>query len=449
MKRILIILALLLAGIAASASKPVRVACIGDSITYGHGIENRESNSYPAALQALLGDSYEVRNFGFSARVMSQNGDYPYMKETMYADAKAFLPEIVTIMLGTNDTKPQNWSEEDFRNSYVTMVTELKALPTHPDIYVCFPPTVHEEKWGINDSTIVAGVIPILNSVSDKQWLEVIDTHSASAGCGDHFYDGVHPDSVASKILAQTICDALYANGWGRTPGKKVVFAGDSITDGGWGNANGKPSTSRNHYDMNHLYGHGYAADCAALYMERHPEKNYRFYNRGISGDTLAGLEKRWNDDVLALNPDVISIFIGINDTGGSSTYDTFDFAGWEQRYRKLIDSSLSNNPDCRLILCTPFLAKSGRFGRRLNYEDRLKTVRRLADTVSRLAAEYNERLGGGRKVTLVDFAGLIGESIESDKSHDANYWVWDGIHPTYQAHLRMARLWKKKVGRI
>ena len=446
MKRLVLLFTLILTGISALASGPVRVACIGDSITYGAGLEDPAAAAYPAVLQTLLGENYEVRNFAVSTRTMSLSGDLPYMKEEKYAEAKAFLPEIVTIMLGTNDVKPHNWSEEDFRDSYMTMVTELKALPTHPDIYVCYPPTIHKVIRGIKDSTLVAGVIPILQSISDRMWLEVIDTRSVTAGCREHFADGIHPDAEASKILARAVRDALGANGWGKVPGKKVVFAGDSITDGGWGDANGKQTSARNHYDFNHLYGHGYAADCASLYLEKWPEKNYRFYNRGISGDTLAGLEKRWEQDVLSLRPDVISILVGVNDTGGASTCDTFDFEGWEKRLRGLVDSALAQDPSCRIVLCTPFLAKSGRFGRRANYDDRLRTVRRLAAIVSALAAEYRS---SGRDVILADFGSLIDSAIASDKSSDASYWVWDGIHPTYQAHLRMARLWMKKVGKI
>ena len=159
------------------------------------------------------------------------------------------------------------------------------------------------------------------------------------------------------------------------------------------------------------------------------------------SGDTLSDLENRWKEDVLSLNPDVVSIFIGVNDTLGNTTYGDFDFMGWETRYRNLIKSCLSADGDCRVILCTPFFTNNGRFGNIENFSDRSMTVKKLASIVRSLASEY--------KLTLVDFAGMIEESIEKDKSSDVNYWVWDGIHPSYQAHARMARLWERKVGRL
>ena len=88
---------------------PVKIACIGNSITYGAFIPNREKNSYPAQLQAYLGKDYEVRNFGVSGSTLLSKGDFPYINTHAYMDSQKFLPDIVLIKLGTNDTKPQNW----------------------------------------------------------------------------------------------------------------------------------------------------------------------------------------------------------------------------------------------------------------------------------------------------------------------------------------------------
>lgn len=166
MRKFLVAISLLLC-VEAFATQPTRVACIGDSITYGAGLEDPGRDSYPVVLQGLLGSGFDVRNYGVSARVMTQEGDYPFMNEQAYAEAKAFLPDVVTIMLGTNDSKPHNWNPEAYEDAYMQMVSELKDLPSHPDIYVCLPPPAYEDKWGINDSTIVAGVIPIIRKVAD------------------------------------------------------------------------------------------------------------------------------------------------------------------------------------------------------------------------------------------------------------------------------------------
>ena len=100
----------------AAQKKVIKIACIGNSITYGVGTRNPAKDSYPAVLGQMLGDGYEVRNFGVSARTMLMKGDNPYMKEERYRQALDYNPDIVTIKLGTNDTKPQNWRyKSDFK----------------------------------------------------------------------------------------------------------------------------------------------------------------------------------------------------------------------------------------------------------------------------------------------------------------------------------------------
>ncbi len=120
--------------------KVIKIACIGNSITYGVGTRNPAKDSYPAVLGQMLGDGYEVRNFGVSARTMLMKGDHPYMKEERYRQALAYNPDIVTIKLGTNDTKPQNWRyKSDFKKDMETMIRTIRALPSKPEIYLCYP----------------------------------------------------------------------------------------------------------------------------------------------------------------------------------------------------------------------------------------------------------------------------------------------------------------------
>ena len=103
----------------AQEKKPVKIACVGNSITYGSGIKNQFQNSYPGLLSQLLGEGYDVRNFGISARVLLNKGDHPYMNEKAYQDALAFNPNIVVIKLGTNDSKSFNWKyKADFYHPF-------------------------------------------------------------------------------------------------------------------------------------------------------------------------------------------------------------------------------------------------------------------------------------------------------------------------------------------
>lgn len=92
-----------------AADRKLKVACVGNSITFGAGIANRDLNSYPAQLQYFLGDEYEIKNFGVSRTTALSKGDHPYIKTSAFKESQAYLPDIVLIKLGTNDTKPQNW----------------------------------------------------------------------------------------------------------------------------------------------------------------------------------------------------------------------------------------------------------------------------------------------------------------------------------------------------
>lgn len=190
----------------AAQKKVIKIACIGNSITYGVGTRNPAKDSYPAVLGQMLGDGYEVRNFGVSARTMLMKGDNPYMKEERYRQALDYHPDIVTIKLGTNDTKPQNWRyKSDFKKDMETMIRTLRALPSKPDIYLCYPIPAYAVQWGINDSIIVHGVMPVIDQLAAKYQLKTIDLHTPLTGMKECFADNVHPNEKAAVRIAQVI----------------------------------------------------------------------------------------------------------------------------------------------------------------------------------------------------------------------------------------------------
>jgi len=138
----------------ARIASAIKVACVGDSITQGSGAQ--KGKSYPAQLQGLLGDGYQVGNFGVSARTLLKKGDFPYWKEKKYQDALAMEPAIVVIMLGTNDTKPQNWKfEAEFDADYRELVKSFQSLKSKPKVFVCRPvPVPGKGNYGINEENI-------------------------------------------------------------------------------------------------------------------------------------------------------------------------------------------------------------------------------------------------------------------------------------------------------
>mgnify|MGYP000754981184 FL=1 len=192
-------------------TQKVRIACVGNSITEGYGLADPKSESYPSILQELLGEKYDVRNFGLSARTLMLKGNRPYMKEQKFEEAQAFLPDIVTIKLGTNDSKPQNWIHHaKFKNDLKTLIHKFQSLSSHPRIYLCLPIPGNNKEWGINDSIIYHKIIPYIKEVAAEEHLPVIDLYAAMLPYYPQKYqDGVHPNKDGAKIIAAQIYRVL------------------------------------------------------------------------------------------------------------------------------------------------------------------------------------------------------------------------------------------------
>lgn len=218
------------------------------------------------------------------------------------------------------------------------------------------------------------------------------------------------------------------------------LFIGDSITDGNWGNPKGWPcpSENRNSADRNHVYGHGYAEMSIGRLASQNPDTTVRYYNRGISGNTLPQMAERWEKDAMSLNPDLISILIGTNDVQAAlKRGETIDYTAWEATLDSLLTLSRERNPQVRLMLGTPFTARVGKVGASPAYEDGLEMTHRLAEVIRRVAARHG--------ATLVPFDVLV-EKLTSDTSAvPPSYWIWDGIHPTTPCHTLMSDLWLEK----
>lgn len=190
----------------------VRVACIGNSITFGAGIRNRSRDSYPSVLARMLGDNYWVKNFGVSARTMLNKGDHPYMNEPAYKNALAFNPNIVVIKLGTNDSKSFNWKyKADFMKDAQTMIDAFKGLPSQPKIYLCYPSKAYLTGDGINDDIIFKEIIPMIKKLAKKNDLSVIDLHTAMDGMPELFPDRIHPNEKGAQVMAKAVYQSISA----------------------------------------------------------------------------------------------------------------------------------------------------------------------------------------------------------------------------------------------
>ena len=192
----------------ARAAEPIKVACVGDSITQGVGAQR--GKSYPAQLQGLLGDGYQVGNFGVSARTLLKKGDFPYWNEKKYQDALAMEPAIVVIMLGTNDTKPQNWKfEAEFEADYRELVKSFQSLKSKPRVFVCRPvPVPGMGNYGINEENIQKE-IPRVDALAKELGCGVIDMHAALVKTPEMLPDRVHPNTAGAGEMAKAAARAI------------------------------------------------------------------------------------------------------------------------------------------------------------------------------------------------------------------------------------------------
>ena len=203
-------LGLILANHAFKKEPPVVLACIGDSITEGSGLDNPAADSYPSQLQRMLGDRYDVKNFGLSGRTALNKGENPYMMEDTYLQALESLPDIVTIKLGTNDSKPQCWVYKDeFESDLGQMVDSFKYLPSDPDIFLCLPVPAFSDGWGIDSLIIANEIIPAIRKVAREKGVAVIDLNTPMRAYPEDFPDGIHPSPSGARKIAEIIANAI------------------------------------------------------------------------------------------------------------------------------------------------------------------------------------------------------------------------------------------------
>ncbi len=187
---------------------PIRLVCVGDSITAGDGTS--PGRSYPAQLQDWLGGDWQVENCGVSGRTLMKSGDYPFWKEGAFQRAHTLKPDVVIIMLGTNDTKPQNWAHKtDFENDYREMVKSFLTLKPAPRVYLCRPvPVPDPGNFGINEAGIQEQ-IPIVDRLAAEMKLGVIDMHAALVDKPQFLPDRVHPDNNGAGEMAKAAYNFL------------------------------------------------------------------------------------------------------------------------------------------------------------------------------------------------------------------------------------------------
>ena len=194
----------------------IKVACIGDSITYGHGIKNWPKNNYPVVLQNLLGDGYHVNSYGVSGRAVQDNSDQPYTELPRYQEGLDYGADIVVFMMGTNDSKPENWHGADaFKAELLTLLDSYGDA----EIIICTPATAFfldgktegPAEYDIQP-LVVEEIAQIVRDVAAERGYTLVDIHELTASHPDWFAkDGVHPNNDGAAAIAQAINDKIAA----------------------------------------------------------------------------------------------------------------------------------------------------------------------------------------------------------------------------------------------
>ena len=210
--KIVIVIILFFLSIAVQAQvKKIKIACVGNSITFGAGIKDPIRDSYPAVLGRMLGTNYEVQNFGKSGATLLRNGNQPYWKTSEYQNAKKYNPDIIVIKLGSNDSKPINKSSwNEYEKDLSNLVDTFRILPSKPKIYLCLPvPAYGKGNFGITDSVIVNVIIPKIKKVAKAKKTELIDLHKALENSSELLPDRIHPNEAGAVLIAKTVAKGL------------------------------------------------------------------------------------------------------------------------------------------------------------------------------------------------------------------------------------------------
>lgn len=222
MKRLSILLALLLSVLplwaAPKNTVPVKVSCVGNSITYGLKLENREQDCYPAQLQRMLGEGYLVGNFGKSGATLLRHGHRPYMEQEEFRQALDFAGDIIVIHLGINDTDPRDWPHfsAEFVEDYLALIDSLRTRSPKARFLVAkMTPIGHTHPRFLTGTKQYHGEIQqAIEEVVRRSGAQYIDFYEPLYHYPWMVPDAVHPSAEGARFLAREVYSAITGN-WG------------------------------------------------------------------------------------------------------------------------------------------------------------------------------------------------------------------------------------------
>lgn len=219
MKRTLI-LGFILSAAVGFAAETVNVACIGDSLTQGSGAP--EDKTYPAQLQAALGDGYEVKNFGtgwataLTQGVTDERGsrNVAYVKSKAYEQSLNYSANVAIVMLGMNDSKPVNWEKhaQEFEQNLTSIIEGYKKTYVNPTILLATTPWVARDNFEVSGKNVEEQIVPIQRKVAEKTGCTLVDVYAATKDKADLYAeDGIHLNEKGYETIAKLFADAIRA----------------------------------------------------------------------------------------------------------------------------------------------------------------------------------------------------------------------------------------------
>ena len=436
---------------ASSAADPLRVACVGDSITFGAGLKDRAHHAWPVRLGAWMGPDYDVRNFGSSGTTLLKNSDRPYVKSKAWPKALDFKPDILVIALGTNDSKHpgegslqsekavDNWQHKaDFAADYEELIAEFRKVNPAVKVYACLPVPAFPGQYGINDKTIHDEIIPLIRQVAERRHATIIDLYTALSNKSALFPDTIHPNDDGAELIATAVYRALLQ----RDPpvsasalvslllNHRVLWLGDSITH------NGQYVTFVEYY-----------------LTKRFPKDEVDFISIGLSSETVSGLSEkahpfprpcvreRLQRALDLAQPATVLASYGMND-GIYAPLSKERFSAFQDGIHALSVAVQQAKAQLILLTPTPFdvtpiqnktrSIDAGEFSYLTPFQD--------YDNVLAAYSQWERGLPANEAREIIDLHTSVTAQILKRREKDPAYqFSKDGIHPNVATHLAMA----------
>ncbi|MFN8393532.1 MAG: SGNH/GDSL hydrolase family protein [Bacteroidia bacterium] len=208
-----------------------RMACVGNSITFGYGLANPAAESYPSQLQTAVGPGWLVENFGASGTAVIRTAGNPYVRSDPFLHLMRYMPEEVVLMLGINDSKSAIWGPYSgrFYSDYDSLWMAMDTLASAPHIWIGLPTTAFSGLFGIDPGVVNDSIVPQIEMYARVHRQDQIDMHGFTAGLAAGFPDGIHPDSATSGLMAMEILRVM------QLPRPLILRNGNQLSATGFG----------------------------------------------------------------------------------------------------------------------------------------------------------------------------------------------------------------------